>query len=211
MDDAEQVSSARDIPGPWFRRHPRSSIVVAFGLFGGVFAAQFLVDGARAAIAVLYVLPITLMAMSFGFRWGLAAGGVGVGLLVSWELRSAEDLSALEWLSRATPMLLLGALVGIASDRLRDAERIERRAAAVALLQREAAEVNDELVQGLALTKWLFEAGETERGLVMLEENLVSAQQLVSRMLGSDSILPGDVRRSQKVHHSPSASPIDPQ
>jgi hypothetical protein len=70
---------------------------------------------------------------------------------------------------------------------------------AVALLQREAAEINDSIFQGLAATKWMLEAGEVERGLTTLEQTMVTAQQLVSRMLGSDSVLPGDLRRSRFV------------
>jgi hypothetical protein len=172
-------------------------MAVALVLFGAVFALRLSAGFGEDVFSVLYVLPISLLAMSFGFRAGLAAGAVSSGLVAVWIVASGEAIGAMGWTSRATPLLLLGSLVGIASDRLRDAERIERHAAAVAVLQREAAEVHDDLVQGLAVTKWVFESGDHERGLEMLEENLESAQQLVTTMLGTGSVLPGDLRRSR--------------
>jgi hypothetical protein len=174
-------------------------MVVAASLFAGVLVLRFSVAGAEDSISVLYVLPVALLAVTFGFRVGVAAGVAAMGLLVAWVMFRHETLSELGWLSRATPLLLLGALVGFASDRMREADRTQRYAVAVALLQREAAEINDSIFQGLAATKWLLEAGEVERGLVTLEQTMITAQQLVSRMLGSNSLLPGDLRRSQPV------------
>lgn len=201
--DGHPPTARDERSGPWFRHHPRTAAGVAAAMFVGVFAVRMSVDGTREAISVLYVLPIALLAMAFGLRTGLAAGTTGVGLLAIWVLHSGAALSPLGWLSRATPLLVLGALIGVASDRLREAAERERRAAAVAMLQRDAAEVHDELVQALAVTKWVFESGDSERGLAMLEENLVSAQALVSRMLGSGSALPGDLRRSRADGRSP--------
>jgi len=191
--------SARRNRGPWFWQHPRWALVVATALLAGVLVLRLSVAGAEDAISVLYVLPVALLALTFGFRVGVAAGCAAVGLLVWWSIYRDETLSALGWISRVTPLLLLGALAGIASDRMREAERTQRYAMAVALLQREAAEINDSIFQGLAATKWMLEAGEVERGLATLEQTMVTAQQLVSRMLGSDSVLPGDLRRSRSV------------
>ena len=98
-------------------------------------------------------------------------------------------MSVFGWLSRATPMLLLGALVGAAADRIRDAARVERHAAEVALLQREAAEINDRVLQQMAAAKWMLEAGHNDDGVDLLASTMDDAQRLVARMLGSDSIL----------------------
>jgi hypothetical protein len=193
------TASARGNRGPWFWQHPRWAVVVAVSLFAGVLVLRFSVAGVADSISVLYVLPVALLALTFGFRVGVAAGFAAVGLLVAWVIYREETLSPLGWLSRATPLLLLGALAGIASDRMREADRTHRYAMAVARLQREAAEIDDNIFQSLAATKWLLEAGDVERGLITLEQTMVTAQQLVSRMLGSDSLLPGDLRRSQSV------------
>jgi hypothetical protein len=183
--------------GPWFWLHPILALGVSVGLFGGVLLLRWLVAGVEDSISMLYVLPVALLALTFGLRVGLAAGLVAVGLLVAWVAWSGEQLSPLGWLSRVTPLLLLGGLVGVAAERIRDADRIERHAAEIELLQRDAAEINDSLIQGMAVTKWLFESGQASAGIELLEETMVTGQQLVGRMLGSDSVLPGDLRRSR--------------
>lgn len=201
------TASARGGRGPWFWQHPRLALVLAAALFAGVLVLRLSVAGVEDAISVLYVLPVALLALTFGFRIGVAAGVAAVGLLVAWVIHGGETLSALGWISRVTPLLLLGALAGIASDRMREAERTQRYAMAVALLQREAAEINDSIFQGLAATKWMLEAGEVERGLATLEQTMVTTQELVSRMLGSDSVLPGDLRRSRSVEPPAAGQP----
>ena len=72
------------------------------------------------------------------------------------------------------------------------------------MLQRETAEINDSVIQGLAATKWLLEAGDLERAISTLEATTATAQALVTRVLGSDSVLPIEVRRPQLVvRHQP--------
>jgi hypothetical protein len=148
---------------------------------------------------VLYVLPVTLLAFAFGFRAGMLAGGIAVALQVAWVVISGEALSPIGWIGRIVPLLLLGALVGSSSDRVRDARRAERYALAVSLLQRDAAEINDSVVQGLAATRWLIEAGHVERALEALDETAALAQGLVSRVLGPDSLLAEEVRQPHLV------------
>jgi hypothetical protein len=148
---------------------------------------------------MLYVFPVALVALGFGFRAGAAAGLVAVGLLMTWVVIADESLSPLGWLSRVAPLLLLGTLVGASSDRIRDARRAERYATAVALLQRDAAEINDSVVQGLAATKWLLEAGDVDRAIAVLSETTLTAQELVTRVLGSNSVLSVELRRPQLV------------
>ena len=72
---------------------------------------------------------------------------------------------------------------------LRDADRAERYAATVAILQVEGAEISDRIFQGLAASKWMLEVGEIERGLAVLEDTMVIAQQRVTSVLGSNSVL----------------------
>jgi hypothetical protein len=92
-------------------------------------------------------------------------------------------LSATGWTSRVVPMLVLGALVGDAADRLRYAESERRRLEAAALLHREAIEINDRLVQGMAAAKWSFEAGRVEAGLATLDETIAEGHALVSALI----------------------------
>lgn len=183
--------------GPWFWLRPVLAIAVSAVLFVAIIVLRWTTGGVEDSISMLYVLPVALLALGFGFRVGLGAGVFAVGLLVLWVTTAGESLSVLGWLSRATPLLLLGALTGTAADRIRAAAAAERRAAAVALLQREAAEINDHVLQHMAAAKWMLEAGRHDDGIELLEKTMDTAQQLVSRMLGSDSVLPGDARRSR--------------
>lgn len=189
--------------GPWFWVRPMLAVVVSAVLFAGIVVLSWTVGGVEDSVSMLYVLPISLLALGFGFRAGLAAGVFAVVLLMLWVVFSGESLSALGWLSHATPLLLLGPLVGAATDRIRASATTERRAAAVTLLQREAAEINDHVLQQMAAAKWLLEAGHHDEGIDLLESTMDTAQQLVSRMLGSASVLPGDLRRSQPVGDAP--------
>ncbi|MFP5489182.1 MAG: hypothetical protein ACLGHQ_12855, partial [Acidimicrobiia bacterium] len=88
-------------------------------------------------------------------------------------------------------------------DRIREAAEHERRAAAVALLQLEAAEINDRVLQQMAAAKWMLEAGRTDAGVDILAGTMDTAQELVARMLGSDSILSPD-----PCPPAPTAAPV---
>lgn len=76
-----------------------------------------------------------------------------------------------------------GPLLGNASDRLRLADAERRRLEAAALLQREAIEINDSLVQGMVAAKWSLEAANLEAGLRILDETIGQAQGLVSSLV----------------------------
>lgn len=169
--------------GPWFRDRPRATIAVAAVLFAGIFAMRITLGGAADGAAMLYVLPIALVAVAFGFRAGLAAGLVGVLLVALWVTLKDVPLTPLGWISRALPMLLLGCLLGDAADRLRVAEA-ERRALEVAARgRRDAIEVNDTIVQGMSAAKWSLESGNLAAGLAILTQTLEVGHKLVSQQL----------------------------
>ena len=191
-----QLTTTERGTGPWFWLRPALAVTVSALLFVGIIVLRWSVGDADDAISMLYVLPVALLALSFGLRAGLGAGAFAVGLLVLWVTTAGESLSVFGWLSRAVPPLLLGLLVGAATDRIRDAARTERHAAEVALLQREAAEINDHVLQQMAAAKWLLEAGLTEDGVDLLADTMETAQQLVARMLGPDSVLLEGPRRA---------------
>ena len=184
---------------PWFQRYPRLALTVSATLFAVIFLIRISVGGTEDSISMLYVLPVALVALGFGFWAGLAAGLTAVGLLVGWAVALDAESSPLGWVGLVTPVVLLGALVGFASDRIRDADRAERYAATVALLQVEGAEISDRIFQGLAASKWMLEVGEIERGLAVLEDTMVIAQQLVTSVLGSNSVLRDEAHRERAM------------
>jgi hypothetical protein len=168
---------------PWFRARPSLVLGVAVVLYLSVFLLRISVGGPADAINMLYALPIGLVALAFGRTAGVMAGLLGVALVAAWVLIDGIDLSALGWASRILPMLLLGALLGDASDRLAEADARQRVLEAAAQRQRDATEVNDTLVQGMAAAKWALEAGRYESGLKTLEETLQVGHELVSKLM----------------------------
>lgn len=170
---------------PWFRRHPRVALTLAGVLFAATFSLRMLVGDAVDAYSMLYALPVALVAITCGLRAGLAAGLLAVGLIVAWVVVRDVPLSAMGWASRVVPLLLLGPLLGDASDRLRRADAERRRLEAAALLQREAIEINDSLVQGMVAAKWSLEATNVEAGVRILDDTIGQAQSLVSGLIRS--------------------------
>lgn len=169
--------------GPWFRARPRAALVVAGVLFVAVLAVRFVVQDPVEAVSLLYVLPVALVALAFGRRAGMSAGLLAVVLLVLWVLVAGVELSVVGWLSRLIPLVLLGWLLGDASDRLEAAESRSVALEAAAQRHRDATEVNDTLVQGMAAARWALQAGRAETALRTLEETLDLGHQLVSELL----------------------------
>jgi hypothetical protein len=171
---------------PWFKARPRIALGVAGALFAAVVAAGASSISDHHDVSTLLVLPVALVALTVGLRLGLAAGLLGA---VAGTLMSDLEPTSIDMLIRSMPIVLLGGLLGYASDRLRDGAARERRAAAALLLQREAAEINDRVVQELAVVKWRLEAGDADAALELLTDTIDTAQALVSEMLRSASPL----------------------
>lgn len=184
---------------PWFREQPLWTLTVAGVLFVAVFTLRLTVGDATDAVNLLYALPVSLVALAFGRNAGSAAGFAGVALVSGWALLTSADLSVLGWTSRVVPLLLLGYLLGDASDRLEEADRLERAYAEAAQRHRDATEVNDTLVQGMSAAKWSLEAGRHDTALKTLEETLALGHELVSKLMrdadmGIDGHRPPDRR-----------------
>jgi hypothetical protein len=58
-----------------------------------------------------------------------------------------------------------------------------RRLEMAALLHREAIEVNDSLVQGMAAAKWSLDAGQVEAGGQILSQTIVLGDRMVSGLI----------------------------
>ena len=67
--------------------------------------------------------------------------------------------------------------------------------------ERQALEINDNIVQGLTVAKYAMESGQDGRSRKAVEETLRSAQQIITELLGEkDSEIelgPGDLRRTE--------------
>lgn len=176
---------------PWFYRRPALSIAVAAALYIGIFVLRMTSGTPNEATMLFFVLPISLLAVTFGMAWGLAGGLIAIALMVVWAVTEHVELTPLGWATRALPMLLLGVLIGRAADRLRASEAARAQLDAAAHWHRQAVEINDSIVQGLTAAKWALEAGKQERALQTVTETLDSAQALVSQLLRDAELAPG--------------------
>ncbi|HEY6749610.1 MAG TPA: hypothetical protein VI357_28325 [Mycobacteriales bacterium] len=159
-------------------------------LYVAVLALRWVVSDPQ-PITLLFCFPVALLAVAFGLRVGLLAGTAGIVSVAIWVGAGEMELSFWGWVTRAAPMLLLGGLLGDAADRLRRSEEERTRLQAAALRHRDAAELQDRIVQELAAAKWAFEAGRNERGLELLTGTLESAQRMVSQLLREADADPG--------------------
>ena len=171
--------------GPWFRRHPQFAALVTAALFAAVTGLRLLGGSNEAdATGLLYALPVALAAMAFGRVVGTTAALSAAGLLAAWVAGHPEvSLSPLGWAARIVPLVLLGVLVGAAADAAEDAIAARMALAVAATRRRDAAEVNDEILQRLTVAKWRLEAGSEEDATALLDEAMVQAQHLVSTLL----------------------------
>ena len=67
----------------------------------------------------LYVLPVGLVAVELGWRWGLGAAALAFALYVAWSLLADVDLSALGYATRALVLFALGGVLGQLAARAR--------------------------------------------------------------------------------------------
>lgn len=186
------LTAVRD-GGPWFQRWPRASTTVAVLLYAGIFALRMTTGDATDATTMFFALPIALLAVTFGLVAGLVGGLVAVGLTVIWTVTEQVTLSPIGWATRVLPMLLLGVLLGQAADRVRRSEAERARLDQAARWHRQAVEINDSIVQALAVAKWSLEAGNIDSALQILTETLEQAHTMVSQLLREAGLEPGGV------------------
>jgi hypothetical protein len=168
---------------PWFRQHPSIALMVSGGLYCAILLLTVFAGTPRDDYFLLYVFPVALIAVTFGLRAGALAGLTAVAFVIVWVVLRDVSLTTAGWATRVAPMLVLGLLLCRAADRLRWAEAERLRLEAAALLHREAIEINDSLVQGMAAARWTLQAGEVDPGLKILDETLGQAQELVSDLI----------------------------
>jgi hypothetical protein len=170
--------------GPWFRRHPEYAALVTAALFVLVTTLRIVTPNEADATGLLYALPVALAAMTYGRAVGTTSALCAAGLLWAWVAGHPDiSLTALEWTSRVVPLVLLGVLVGAAADAVEEATEARTALAVAEVRRRDAAEVNDEILQRLAVAKWRLEAGANDGAAALLDEAMVQAEHLVSSLL----------------------------
>jgi hypothetical protein len=94
----------------------------------------------------------------------------------------------------------LGAVANLAVERVQSGE-IKLQLAEAKLRRKQALEINDNVVQGLAVAKYAFEAGQTVEGMAAVEGTLAAARAIISNLLeeiGRDQpLVPGSLVRDE--------------
>ena len=127
----------------------------------------------------------------------------------TWKVVVARDdsllYSTVNGSKRTLPWLIFGALVVAAFLGILLLRRIATQAAEIErreINQQHAVEINDNILQRIALALYAQENGQDELSREKLSESLREAQRLVNRLLGTEDVAPGDLRRRERASTS---------
>jgi len=95
----------------------------AAGLFATIFVLRQTSDDVADTIALLYVIPISLVALELGLTAGVASAAFALGLMGVWALTTHGDLGAAGVFTDGVAYLAVGGVAGRFSERMRDIQR----------------------------------------------------------------------------------------
>lgn len=179
-------------------------------------AANLVIGGAYLAIAYIIFSGLARTGQFSSNRLGLATGlifltcGVHHGthsvhmLLPTFGIEDSQGLALREaWHWPMVGWDILGAAVALFYLSLRGSYASVLRGAQLfedlKARERQAVEINDNIVQGLSVAKYALEQGRDEQSREAVEETLRSARVLITELLGEDEIAlgPGEIRRDR--------------
>jgi gas vesicle protein len=143
---------------------------------------------------IAYAIPVSLAGIALGARGGMAAAVVGGALYWLGAYFDGRTLSAGYLSYRLAALVFLGGIVGALSSRLAEAEQgaqLEQE------LRSRAVELNDTVVQGLALSRYQLAADDTTAAAATLAATLERAQELVADLMGDVELEAGALRRAR--------------
>jgi PAS domain S-box-containing protein len=100
-------------------------------LFAVVLVLKLTITTPGFGFPLLYDIPVALLALAYGVRGGLIGAAVGMALYVAGDIPAEIHSNAAGFISRALTFFLLGGLLGLYVDRLRQADRAARRLASM--------------------------------------------------------------------------------
>jgi signal transduction histidine kinase len=189
-------------------------------LFAALFTVRLLVNDPDAFIAILYIVPVVLIAAEYGAIAGFLSGVGALGLVFAWTLIEAVHVGVLGYVSREAAVLVAGVVVGRISERLRyDSAQRRRAQRHVAVYAEQLERANEHLVRSVERLEAVGEiaravGGETDlqRALTVIlahAREIVAVRTLVAYLIESDELvavetvgLPGDVVRRMPVNGS---------
>jgi diguanylate cyclase (GGDEF)-like protein/PAS domain S-box-containing protein len=110
------------------RRERRARTLLALVLFVVITVVRFATrsDG-HDDITLLYVLPVALLAVSYGVRGGVLGACLGLGVFAIWATSHDIDVGVVGYLTRTTAIVIFGGLAGFLSDRQAQVGRTNTR------------------------------------------------------------------------------------
>jgi uncharacterized membrane protein len=193
------MTERADLVRLFFARQSTLVAVVSGVMFLVILVLKLLITEPGWGFPLLYDIPVALLAVSFGVRGGLAGALIGMACFAIGDSVADIHTNAAGYVSRGLTFVVLGILLGAYSDRSRkEQERIQR----AELGRRHAAEINDNVVQRLVLTKYALDRGATADGAENATAALREAQRLVSSFL-EDEVEPGSLRRATSAGDAP--------
>ena len=112
------------------------------------------------------------------------------------EVRAIQSKGRVEK-TREGSLRMLGTALDI-TDR-KKAERTEREIHDLRMRQQQAVEINDFVVQGLAVASYALDAGDEARARAAIGKTLAAARSIVNQLLDVDALQPGDLVRSRSA------------
>lgn len=135
----------------------------------------------------LLIAPIAVVAVEFSFAGGFIAALFCVVAVAMFKLWGGVDYSYTGVGVRVVTFLIAGAGVSYLVEERRKRETELRQLEHRAKEHQEGLQLNDDVVQGLAVAKMALEVGEVDRALTTLETTLKRAREIASRSV-SDQV-----------------------
>jgi len=110
-----------------FPRSRAARLALGIVLCAAVTAGRFASDNPGDAVGILFIVPVAMVALDFGWRGGLLAGAIGTLITAVWSALEHQHLTLLGYTTRTIAFIVVGVLVGVMTEQrersVRDAAR----------------------------------------------------------------------------------------
>src|SRR3954453_12910114 len=185
---------------------PSALLAVAVVLFAVVLVLKLTIRAPGFGFPLLFDVPVALVALAYGARGGLIAAAAGMVLYAVGDIPAEVHSNVAGYISRAVTFFLLGGLLGLYVDRLRQVDRAARRLAATVEQTDDAVVV---CTPDGTITEWndgaarLFGYGAAEAvgaplGILAAPEQADEQREIVAKVLGGGSLDQYETTRVRK-------------
>jgi diguanylate cyclase (GGDEF)-like protein/PAS domain S-box-containing protein len=102
-------------------------LALAVALCVAVTAGRFASSNPGDAVGILFIIPVAMVALDFGWRGGLAAGAFGTLITASWSAFEHQHLTFIGYSTRTIAFVVVGIGIGVMTEQrergVRDAAR----------------------------------------------------------------------------------------